>query len=52
MKQTALALAAAMTLFASLAPSMGEAKSVKWSCVAPDPLMPWYMVCTGSTSRP
>jgi hypothetical protein len=36
----------------ALAPTFVEAKSVKWSCYAPNPLMPFNYVCTGSTSRP
>lgn len=52
MKYAVWAMVAALTVGANLLPSAVEAKSVKWSCVAPDPLNPFSYVCTGSRTRP
>ena len=47
----ALCTAALTTALLATAPA-AEAKSVKWSCSAPDPLNPSNMVCTASRTRP
>lgn len=52
MKFATVTLVTALLAAATLAPTLVEAKSVKWSCYAPNPLLPFNMVCIGSTSRP
>jgi hypothetical protein len=52
MKYAVWAMLAALTLGANLLPSLAEAKSIKYTCVAPDPLNPFSYVCTGSRTRP
>lgn len=52
MKQAVWAMVAALMVGANMLPAPAEAKSVKWTCVAPDPLNPFSYVCTGSTRRP
>ena len=52
MKFATLALVATLMAAAAMAPTFAEAKSVKWSCYAPNPLAPFSFVCFGSTSRP
>jgi hypothetical protein len=51
-KFATLALVAALMAASALAPTFAEARSVKWSCYAPDPLAPFNYVCIGSTGRP
>lgn len=41
-----------LAIAANLAPTFAEAKSVKWYCVALNPLYPQNMTCYPSTSRP
>ncbi len=45
MKFATLATVALLTIAANLAPGVAEAKSVKWSCVALNPLFPWIQTC-------
>jgi hypothetical protein len=52
MKYAVWAMVAALTVGANLLPSVVEAKSIKYTCVAPDPLNPFSYVCTGSRTRP
>ena len=53
MKKLALfPILAALAFSACIAPTLVEAKSVKWSCVALDPNTPWVQTCYPSTNRP
>jgi ABC-type nitrate/sulfonate/bicarbonate transport system substrate-binding protein len=53
MQRRLLALTAAIALAAPLAfAAPAEAKSIKWSCVAPNPATPWIQVCYPSVGRP
>ena len=52
MKTALFTLCAALMLASAIAPTMVEAKSVKWSCYAPNPAYPQNHVCYPSTNRP
>lgn len=52
MKLTRLLIAASLLVTPMAMPNLAQAKSVKWSCYAPDPTKPQNMVCTGTTNRP
>ncbi len=52
MKFATLAAVALLTIAANLAPSIAEAKSVKWYCYAVNPAFPWIQTCYASTRRP
>ena len=52
MRHALLTLTAALALTTTLLPGMGQAKSVKWYCVALDPAHPEIQTCYPSTARP
>lgn len=51
-KLAPLPLVAALAFAAVMSPTIAEAKSVKWSCVALDANTPWVYTCTASSGRP
>ena len=52
MKLARLLIALAVVAAPTTLPTLALAKSVKWSCVAPNPLKPWIQTCTGTVNRP
>lgn len=51
-KLALLPVVAALAFAAIMSPTIAEAKSVKWSCIALDPNTPWVYTCTASSGRP
>lgn len=52
MKLARLLIALAVVATPMTLPTLAQAKSVKWRCVAGNPLTPWIQTCTGTVNRP
>jgi len=52
MKFARLMIIASLLAASTAVPTLVQAKSVKWSCVALDPSHPFNFTCRPSTSRP
>lgn len=51
-KLALLPIVAILAIATTLSPTIVQAKSVKWSCVAVSPSTPWIQICYPSTNRP